>query len=232
MKLAVASIVTVGVVTIVLAGQVGAQASQLGASSVVGESSITSAGAQNSSLSEIEAQFRAVYFLQGPSAPALYQNSFVDETDDFASVATAADTPGAFEVVSTLMSQIEASDPQFMPAWSRDISSGDPYVVKQAMIRGNKAMASTKFATDAVASSKQTYIPGDGGTECGAVVVVGAAFVIAAGVFVVVGAVGIDAAAVGYNVVLAENAVWVRIVAPKGDPTDEWVALVSERLAP
>lgn len=180
-----------------------------------------------------EQVFEGVYFLQGDVGRDIYQGSFLEQLNGFSTGAQAVNTARITSFTDEVVSQVKQADPSFLAHWTTRIESGDPYTVAQALMDGHAAMNKTPVVQQ-TNKKAETYVPGDVGPDCATAVVVAAGFVIAAGLFVVEGAVGIQVVAFGYNVFVADNAVYTHSSTTQSQDdqaTQEWNALVTSRLA-
>ncbi|WP_187977862.1 hypothetical protein [Mycetocola sp. JXN-3] len=179
--------------------------------------------------------FRAVLFLQGPVVNELYDGTVVGDSASFNAVSEAMNLPDTLKNSDKIIDEIQAKDPGVFVRFARDLSSGRPLIVERAIEQGREAVASTPTANQLLRETKETYVPGEVGTDCGTVVVVGAFFVLAAGVFAVAGAVIWLGAVAGQAAAVAEAATAVRVVNVKSSQNNpvraKWIAELTARLA-
>lgn len=178
--------------------------------------------------------FRAVFFLQGPLSDGLYDGTQIEQIPDFELIVEEANHPDAVTMVDGIVGDIEANDPEYFTAFGETMRSGDPHAVQGAIEAGRVLISETPSAVAATQTLEKTYVPGEMGTMCGTVVVVGAFFVLAAGVFAVAGAVLWLVAGLGQAVAVAETLTAVRNVSrtASADPVyEEWIANLTRHFA-
>jgi SdpC family antimicrobial peptide len=178
--------------------------------------------------------FRAVFFLQGPLSDGLYDGTQIEQIPDFDLIVEEANHPDAVTMVDGVVDDIEATDPEYFTTFGEAMTSGDPHAVQAAIEAGRVLISETPTAIAAAQTLEETYVPGEMGTMCGTVVVVGAFFVLAAGVFAVAGAVLWLVAGAGQAVAVAETLTAVRNVSrtASADPVyEEWIANLTRHFA-
>ena len=194
---------------------------------------VSQGSAKTSSSFSDEEIFRAVFFLNGPAASGLYRKSVFAEEPRFKEALTALQSPEAQSLIRTVLDEIEILNDDFLASWRKEVVSGDPFRVQEAIDAGNNVIDSLPVVQKEAAHLEQTYIPGETGIDCGLAVVVAAGFVLVVGAFAASAVVVLQAAAMGYHVAVAQNAVATRRSADDASGNlerDMWTALVAERL--
>ena len=140
-------------------------------------------------------EYRGLFFGQGPVAEALSDNK------DFAVLAGAIDansTPEALEAADYVMDDIEAQNPGFFQAFSSDVRSGKPHLIKSALEDGGLKLSESGWALEEV-NTPQDNARG---------VFVAAAVIQVVGAVTAAGAQVTVTLAVGANFVYAMNKFW------------------------
>ncbi len=176
---------------------------------------------------DAEEAFKAIFFMQGQAALDLYEGSDVAGLEGFEETYEVVNVPEVDEFADEVLAELTSENESYLEQFGTAVSSGDPYLVQQAVVDGRDAISNTDAAAYLQANSPgDTYVPGEMGTMCGTAVAVALFFVLAGGVFAAAGAVIWVVAAAGQAAAAFETVTAVRNVARSaGDPVfEEWIA--------